>query len=165
MDRAINGRLKNIRNIRNVLHASAYLSVHLSVCSFICKFVSPSVGKVLLAGWHDRTCLSLGIRNFQVITLSRSIKKAFLWLDRCKLARQKESEREREERERGERERGALSFLPLLKLKKIKVPLFFGSDIIWGRYKLFVILWFHEDTGKTLTSNKMSKNSYLSQMM
>ena len=31
------------------------------------------------------------------------------------------------------------------KVEENKVPLFFGSDIIWGRYKLFVILWFHED--------------------
>ena len=32
------------------------------------------------------------------------------------------------------------------KVEENKVPLFFGSDIIGGRYELFVILWFHENT-------------------
>ena len=26
-------------------------------------------------------------------------------------------------------------------VEKNKLPLFFGSDIIWGRYELFVVFW------------------------
>ena len=49
-------------------------------------------------------------------------------------------------------------------MEENQVPLFMGSNIISGRYKLFVLLWFHEDTGTPLTSHKMSKISSISQM-
>ena len=38
-------------------------------------------------------------------------------------------------------------FPSTLKVEGNNVPLFFWSDIIWRRYELFVILWFHKDAG------------------
>ena len=41
------------------------------------------------------------------------------------------------------------------------MPLLFGSNIIWRRYRLFVILWFHEDIEKPPYKWKKDKRAYI----